>query len=287
MAKHTKLDYFFNEFPNRSFQMGICEQNAISVAAGIASEGKIVVVSSFASFIVGRAWEQIRHSIAYNDNHVIIIGTHSGLSSAYDGGTHQCLEDIALTTCIPNMTVFSPICCDEATQMIEFAINNPGSYYIRIGRDIVKYNFKYDFEVGRPLLLSDTINCKTAIISTGEIGNEVLDAYNFLLEKNVKIKVIHIPTIKPLHEGELIKMLEGINNILVIEEHSQYGGLTSIISHLLIKNKKIYINNFKALNLTSFGETGSYKELKKIYNLNSEAIIKEVLNMEEIRNEFS
>lgn len=281
MAKHTKLNYYFERFPNRSYQMGISEQNAMSLAAGLSSIHNPVVLSSFAIFIVGRAWEQIRHSIAYNHCNVKIIGTHAGLSAAQDGATHQCIEDIALTCAIPNMIVLSPLDSYEGKQMINYAINNYGPYYIRVGRDECDEIFDetYEFILGEPVLLSGNPNDKTVVITTGEIGHEVLKAEKLLKEKGISIKIIHIPSLKPLNDKSLIQLIGKSTNILIVEEHSSYGGLNSIISNAILG--KVIIKKYINMSLSSFGETGTYDELKEKYKLNYRYIIKEIIKFED------
>ena len=143
MGTHTRMKNFFKEFPEQSFQMGICEQNAISVAAGVAQCGRISIVSTFASFLVGRAWEQIRHSVVYNNSNVKLIGTHAGLSDSDDGGTHQCIEDLALMMCIPNIEVFAPAFKSETIKIMEYILKSGKPAYVRVGRSEI--NEEYDY----------------------------------------------------------------------------------------------------------------------------------------------
>lgn len=279
MAKHTKLDTYFKKYPQKSFQMGISEQNGMSFAAGLSTFDKPVVISSFAMFIVGRAWEQIRHSISYNSSNVKIIGTHSGLSAALDGASHHMLEDIALTCSIPNMIVLSPIDPVEGQKMVEYSILDSKPYYIRIGRDEVKTIFRdsYEFKLGMPVKLTQNDHVDTVIISTGEIGHEALKAEKLLREKNILINVIHIPTLKPLNIVELVSLIGDAKNLIVVEEHSIYGGLSSIISNALIG--KIQLTNYRTMSLDTFTETGTYSELKCKYKLDYLSIVKEVLDI--------
>ncbi len=277
MAKHTRLSNFFTNFPERGYQVGICEQNAISVAAGIASCGDIPLVSSFSAFIATRCWEQIRHSIAYNNTNVKILATHGGLSAAEDGGSHQCLEDFALMNVLPNMVVLVPADPEEARQAITFALEYTGPVYIRIGRDAVDTIMPnhYKFELGKAICLSD--GEEVAIISTGEITQEVIKAKELLKEHNLNIKVIHVPCLKPIDFSTLTSLVGDSKYIVTVEEHSIYGGLGAIIATNFLG--EITPLKFKSIGMETFGESGKSGELKGKYGLDCIGIAKTILEL--------
>lgn len=155
MGTHTRIKKFFQEFPEQGFQMGICEQNAISVAAGVSQCGRVSIVSTFASFLVGRAWEQIRHSVVYNNSNVKLIGTHAGLSDSDDGGTHQCIEDLSLMMCIPRIEVFAPAFKSETIKIMEYILKSGKPAYIRVGRNEINEEYDYcENDISTPIELA-------------------------------------------------------------------------------------------------------------------------------------
>lgn len=258
MARHTKTSFFKEKYPDRFFEAGIAEQNAIGIAAGIAKGGMIPIVSSFAAFICGRTWEQIRHSIGYNDSNVKIFATHAGLSAGEDGGTHQCAEDIALMATIPNIEIFAPAFPSECKKICEYVINSSKAAYIRVGRESVSYDF--DCQIGDPILIGNE-NAKYAIISTGEVSAEGVK----VVERNDNVKLIHIGCLRPM-SSKVKEMLHGVERAVVVEEHTKFCGLASIL----------YVNGFlDKINLVhlsmgeSYGQTGTISELRKCYGLDS------------------
>ncbi len=277
MAKHTRVSSFFTAFPDRSYQAGICEQNAMSIAAGIASCGDIPVVSTFSAFVGTRAWEQVRHSVAYNDANVKIFATHGGFTAGEDGGSHQCLEDFALMTVIPNMVVLAPADPEEAKQAITFAVEYKGPVYLRVGREPVESIMpeNYKFELGMPVCLSD--GDEIAIISTGEITQEAIKAKEVLKDYSLNAKVIHIPCIKPLNFSTLISLVGDCKYIITVEEHSVFGGLGSIVANNLIG--KVSVSKFKSIGTVEFGESGKSDELRAKHGIDYKGIIKTVLEI--------
>lgn len=199
LMESTKTDRFEEAFPDRFIQCGIAEQNMASIAAGMALEGKIPVITSFSIFSPGRNWEQIRLSICYSGANVKIISTHAGLAHCYDGGMAQALEDIALTRVLPTMTVICPIDAVEAEKAVEAAINLEGPVYIRMGREATEVltTSETPFEIGKANVLME--GSDLTIIATGDVTHEAMQAANNLKAKhNISAEVIACPTIKPL-----------------------------------------------------------------------------------------
>lgn len=281
MGTHTRMKEFFDTFPKQSFQMGICEQNAMSVASGIAQCGKISVISTFSSFLVGRAWEQIRHSVVYNNSNVKLIGTHAGLSDSDDGGTHQCIEDFSLMMCIPKIEVFAPAFKNETIKIMKHIIETKTPAYIRVGRSgIVETNDKFEYNIGEPIELFKGKNI--ALISTGEITHEVIRAKKELEKHNLNCEVIHISSLRPLNEKSIVKLLKDMKYIYTIEEHSIHGGLGSIIAQTIIGKTKCI--EFKTLGMKEiFGQSGDINCLRRHYGLDYMSITNIVLESIERR----
>lgn len=267
VGKHTKTDYFGQAYPERFYSIGIAEQNAVGIAAGLAKGGKVPVVSSFASFICGRAWEQIRHSVVYNCMNVKIFATHSGLSAGEDGGTHQCIEDIPLMLSLPEIEVFAPAFEKECTVICAHVMNSSKPAYIRVGRNPIPLQPNYDCRVGEPIVIGKE-QAKTVVISTGEVTHE----FTSILLENEDVKLIHIGSLRPLHFETLNSHLRNVQKAIIVEEVSKYGGLAS----LLYENGLLsHIEQVISLNMNErFGQTGEIQELRQYYNLDKETIVK-------------
>ena len=268
MARHTKMDSFERTFPDRFYQAGIAEQNAIGIAAGMARGGKIPIVSSMAMFICGRAWEQIRHSVIYNETNVKIIGTHAGLSDGEDGASHQCFEDLALMLALPRIEIFAPAFPKECESICDHIVSSSKPSYIRVGRGSVHYDLEETYYVGLPIVKGDT-NSDIAIISTGEITQEIY----LLLERDIHFKSIHIGVLRPFNVEAVKTALMNSSKIIVVEESSKYGGLASLlyINHILDNKCVICINMDE-----KFGQTGTEYELRHYYGMSSEQIEEKV-----------
>lgn len=275
LAESTRTHYFKEAYPSRYIECGIAEGNMMSTAAGIASSGICAITSTFAMFAAGRAYEQIRNSIAYPHLNVKICATHGGLSVGEDGATHQCLEDLALMRVIPGMTVISP--CDglEAKKALEAALNINGPVYIRLGRSatpVISTNFK--FEVGKGVVLEEG---KDAVIFvTGILVNEVLKASESLREKGINVSVINIHTIKPLDKELVVEYAKKTNNVFTVEEHSIIGGLGSAISECLSEEYPTKVTRIGVED--TFGMSGDVNELLDFYKLSAPHIEKKILD---------
>ena len=269
---------FASEFPDRFFSLGIAEQNAAGVAAGLALMNKIPVFSTYGVFSVFRAADQIRVSICYNNLHVIIGGAHAGVSVGPDGATHQALEDIAVMRVLPNMTVLSPCDATQTEKAIIQAVENVnGPVYLRYGRDAVPDFTSTDqiFEVGKGQILRSGKDI--CIIATGHMTWHALKAAEQLQTSGIHAMVLNIHTIKPLDEELIINGAESCGAVVCCEEHQKACGLGSAVAEVLCQNLPVSMG-FVGVNDT-FGESGQPSELMERYGLDDKAIIDTVLNV--------
>ncbi len=272
LAAATKTAVFKKEFPDRFFNAGIAEGNMMGVAAGLAATGKTVFASSFAMFAVGRAFEQIRNSIAYPHLNVKIAATHGGLSVGEDGATHQCNEDFALMRSLPNMTIICPADAVEAEAAVKAAYEHDGPVYLRFGRlAIPVFNDEsYEFTWGKSVTLREGKDA--TIIANGLMVYEALQAADALKEEGINVRVINMHTVKPIDEEAVLKAAEETPFILTAEEHSIIGGLGEAICSFLSEKKptkviRVGVND-------EFGQSGPAAEVLKLYGLSAENIIK-------------
>ncbi|MCR5815431.1 MAG: transketolase family protein [Ruminococcus sp.] len=273
LAAATKTGIFKKKFPERHFDCGIAEANMMGVAAGLAATGKIPFASTFAMFAAGRAFEQVRNSIGYPHLNVKIGATHAGISVGEDGATHQCNEDIALMRTIPEMVIINPADDVEAKAAVEAAILHKGPVYMRFGRLAVPvFNdpATYKFELGKGIKLADGEDI--AIIATGLMVNEAIEAEKQLRANGIKATVINIHTIKPIDEDIIVEAAKKTGLVLTVEEHSVIGGLGSAVADVLAakcptKLIKIGVND-------EFGHSGPAVELLKQFGLSADNIVK-------------
>jgi transketolase len=271
----TKTGTFKKAFPERHINCGIAEGNMMTVAAGIATTGKVPFASSFAMFAAGRAFEQVRNSIGYPHLNVKIGATHAGISVGEDGATHQCNEDIALMRAIPGMVVINPADDIEAKAAVKAAYEYVGPVYLRFGRlavPVINDNEDYKFEIGKGIVLREGKD--VAIIATGLEVGESLAAAEMLAADGIDAKVINIHTIKPLDEELVVAAAKETGKVVTVEEHSVIGGLGSAVAEVLsekapTKMLKIGVND-------TFGESGPAVALIKKYGLDAESIYKKV-----------
>ena len=276
LSKSTKTDTFKAVCPERFFNVGIAEQNLISVGAGLAAAGKIPFVSSFAMFATGRAFEQIRNAVCYPKLNVKVCATHAGITVGEDGATHQCCEDFALMRVIPGMVVACPSDDIEAKAMVEAAYEHVGPVYMRFGRlavPVINDNPEYKFEIGKGVELRKGKDI--TIFATGLCVSETLKAAETLAENGIDAQVINIHTIKPLDEELVLKAAKQTGRVYTVEEHSIIGGLGSAVAELLgekcpTKITRIGVNDV-------FGESGPAKELLHKYELDAEGIAKRIM----------
>lgn len=274
LAAATQTGMFKKEFPDRFYDCGIAEQNMMGIAAGIAATGKKVIVSSFAMFAAGRAFEQVRNSIGYPHLNVIIGATHAGISVGEDGATHQCCEDIALMRTIPGMTVINPADEVEAKKAVEAAIELDGPVYMRFGRLAVPVIFDedYKFEVGKGVELRHGND--VTIIATGLMVNEALEAYEMLKNEGISARVINIATIKPLDKDIVIKAAKETGAIVTAEEHSVIGGLGGAVSEAVCEEYPVPVVKLGVNDV--FGHSGPAPKLLDEFGLRAPNIVEKV-----------
>ena len=271
----TKTGIFKKAFPERHINCGIAEGNMMSVAAGIATTGKVPFASTFAMFAAGRAFEQVRNSIGYPHLNVKIGATHAGISVGEDGATHQCNEDIALMRTIPGMVVLNPSDDVEAKAAVRAAYEYNGPVYLRFGRlavPVINDNADYKFEIGKGIVLREGTD--VTIFATGLEVAESLGAAEKLAADGISAKVINIHTIKPLDKELVIAAAKETGKVVTVEEHSVIGGLGSAICDVLseeapTKVMKIGVNDV-------FGESGPAVELIKKYGLDADSSYEKV-----------
>ena len=277
LADSNKTSLFAKEFPERFYEIGISEADMIGTAAGFAASGKIPFASSFAVFATGRAYDQIRQSVAHTNMNVKIIGTHSGVTVGEDGATHQMLEDLSLTRVLPNMTVIQPSDDIQTRWAVREAVKIDGPVYLRLAR--VKTNIIYEegteFNVGSSYTHGDGI--KATVFATGVTVVEALKAKEELEKEGIDIRVVDMFSIKPIDRETIIKCAKETENLISVEDHSIIGGLGSAISEVLTDEypKKLIRLGIK----DEFGQTGKAEELLNYYGIDSSSIIKVIKTM--------
>lgn len=277
LAESTRSNLFREEFPERFIEMGVAEQNMANVAVGLALNGKIPFIATYAVFSPGRNWDQIRISSCYNNVHVTFIGAHAGISVGPDGGTHQAMEDIALTRVLPNMTVIVPCDSEEARKAVHAAAEMKGPVYIRLGRVAtpVFTTEKTPFTVGKALTLRDGDD--VAIIGAGPILHSALVAAHRLVEKGISCRVINLRSIKPIDTDAIEKAARDCKAVVTVEEHQIVGGVGSAVAEVLAQTYPVPMEFVGMHN--SFGESGTPEELLKKYKMDAPAIEQAVLTV--------
>ena len=278
LSAATKTSIFAKEYPERFFDCGIAEQNMIGVAAGLAASGKIPVAASFAMFATGRAFEQIRNSVAYPNLNVKIAGSHAGISTGEDGATHQCLEDIGIMRTIPNMVVLNPADHYEMIEATKAAINYDGPVYIRLGRlavDSFNDPQTYKFELGKGITMNEGDDI--TVIATGLCVNEARKAVESLKAEGINARLINIHTIKPIDREIIIKAAKETGKIITVEEHNVIGGLGDAVCEVTSSECPVKVRRIGVYD--RFGYSGPAKELLDIFGM-TESNIKKVIKEE-------
>jgi len=277
LSSSTRTSMFRKEFPDRFFNFGVAEQNMMGAAAGLASCGKTVFLSTFAIFASGRAWDQVRNSICYNNFNVKIVASHAGISVGPDGASHQALEDLALMRVIPNMNIIVPCDGPQTAEAITVAANTKGPFYIRLGRPkIPTLENKGKFELGKAQILTEGND--VAIIACGIMVAEALVAVNNLAKKGIKVRLINMHTLRPLDSQTILKAANQMRlGLVVCEEHTVSGGLASSVDEVVSENHPVKVLCLGIKN--RFGQSGEPAELLKEYNLTSADIEKAVLSL--------
>lgn len=270
LSKSTKTNDFKKMFPERFFNIGIAEQNLLGTAAGFAAAGKIPFASSFAVFAVGRAYDQIRNSIAYPKLNVKIAATHAGLTVGEDGGSHQMLEDIALMRALPNMTVLVPADGEETKQAVMAAAAYEGPVYIRLGRPKVPVLFDadYQFAIGKGVVLQD--GSDVTLVATGIMVSKAVEAAEKLAAEGISAVVVNISTIKPLDNDLIVQMAQKTGAVVTCEEHNIYGGLGSAVAEVLVEHCPVPMARVGVED--KFGESGLPDQLLEKHGLTADNI---------------
>jgi len=271
LSTSTQTNKFAKKYAERFFNVGCAEQNLIGVAAGLAISGKISFASTYAIFST-RAWEQIRSTVAHDNINVKIAVSHAGLTNGSDGASHQSLEDIALMRVIPNMTVIVPSDSTEAEKAVISEASRAGPAYIRLNRAKTPIIFEedYTYTMGKAVKLTDGNDL--AIIATGTMVHEALEAAKVLKNENVDACVLNIHTIKPIDKNAIIKIAKDTGVVLTVEEHSVYGGLGGAVAEVLVEKYPVPIKIIGVNDV--FGESGEYDELLKKHGLKATNIVK-------------
>lgn len=280
VSKSTKTIGFSKAFPERFFDVGIAEANLMGISAGIASTGKIVFTSTFSVFASGKAYDQIRQSIAYPNRNVKIVTTHCGLTAGEDGAMHQAFEDIALMRSIPNMRVIAP--CDgiETRSVLKKIVDLPGPFYVRLARPAtpVIFDESYEFKLGKGIVIREGKD--GIIVACGIMTAISLEASNLLLKEGIDIGVVNMSSIKPIDVELIQRMSKKYRFIFSCEDHSIIGGLGSAIAEVLPPT------NAKLIRIgieDEFGDTGKYEELLRFYKLDPESIAEKIKTV--VRND--
>lgn len=276
LTESTKMHLFKEKFPNRFIQMGVAEQNLASVASGLAAMGKIPFISSYAMFSPGRNWEQIRTTICYNNQPVKIVGSHAGISVGPDGGTHQAIEDIAITRVLPRMIVLSPCDAIEAKKATLASVNTNTPVYLRLAREKTPTmtTSKTPFEIGQAQLFWKVNKPKVGVIATGALLHRALLAAQELRKAGIEIEVMNLATIKPLDEKSILTLAKKAQRIITVEEHQIMGGMGSAVAEFLVKNYPVPME-FIGIH-DQFGQSGTLEELIKHYGIDVKNIVNTV-----------
>lgn len=279
LSGSTMTKFFAKAYPNRFFNVGVAEQNMCGLAAGLAVSGKTVFASSFAMFAAGRAFEVIRNSIAYPHLNVKICASHAGVTVGEDGGSHQCIEDIALMRTIPGMVVVNPSDAVSAKKLLKQVAEKSGPAYVRLGRAAVPvlYNEDAPVEIGKAVTLREGKDY--TIIATGIMVYEALTAADTLAEQGIDVRVLDMHTIKPIDEDAVIKAAKETKGIITAEEHSIIGGLGSAVAEATARKCPAPMA-FVGIN-DRFGQSGKPAALLKEYNLTAGDIINAVKSIGE------
>ena len=267
LTESTQMHLFAKKFPNRFIEIGVAEQNLVTVASGMAAMGKIPFCSSYAMFSPGRNWEQIRTTICYNDRPVKIAGSHAGVSVGPDGGTHQAIEDIALMRVLPNMCVLSPCDAIEAKKATIAAAKTKTPTYIRLAREKTPIitTEETPFEIGKAEVFYRLNNPMVGIIATGALVYKAIIAARELEKDGISVTVLNLSTIKPLDEEAIIALARETGALVTVEEHQIAGGMGSAVAELLAQRNPVPIEFVGVRD--RFGQSGTPEELLEHYGM--------------------
>lgn len=267
----VKMDGFQKEFPDRFFQIGVAEQNLVTVGAGLAAAGKVAFVSSYAAFMPGRCWEQIRTTICLNEQPVKLIGAHAGISVGPDGATHQMLEDIALMRALPNMVVLAPCDSIEAEKATLAMAKDKRPNYMRMAREATPIitDEKTPFQIGPAYVLEK--GADVTLIATGTMTPQAVKAAELLYKDGIEAEVVHVPTIKPLDVKTILQSLKKTGCVVTAEEAQITGGLGSAVAEV-IADEGLAVPLIRIGMKDQFGESGDPEQLMHHFGLDAQHI---------------
>ena len=282
LSSATKTSIFAKKFPDRFFDIGIAEQDMMGTAAGLSTFGKIPYASTFAVFAAGRAYDQVRNTIAHTNANVKICATHAGITVGEDGATHQMLEDLGIMRALPNMTVISPSDDIQTKWLIKEISKINGPVYVRLSRlatpliydeEFIKQN-NIKFEIGKAIQIGDGTDA--SIIAIGITVSEALKAQEKLKEQGINVRVIDMHTVKPIDKETIVKCAIETKKIVTVEDHSIIGGLGTSVCEVLAENypAKVVRMGIK----DTFGESGKAEELIKKYQIDCDSIVETIKN---------
>ncbi len=276
LTESTTMNLFRDKFPKRFIELGVAEQNLASVASGLSAMGKVPFISSYAMFSPGRNWEQIRTTICYNNRPVIIAGSHAGVSVGPDGGTHQAIEDIAITRVIPRMIVISPCDALEAKRATQASAKVGAPVYLRLAREKTPIitSEKTPFKIGRAEVFWQSEDPEVGIIATGALVHKALQVAKELESEDIRVEVLNLSTIKPLDEEGILDFAKRNKRLVTVEEHQIRGGMGSAVAELLAQKFPLPIE-FVGIN-DEFGQSGTPEELIEHFGLGVEGIKKAI-----------
>lgn len=271
LRESLNLGKFAQELPEQYFEMGVAEQNMMGVATGLALAGKIPFVTSFATFNPGRNWDQLRVGVCYSKANVKIIGSHAGLSTGLDGATHQALEDIAITRCLPNLTVYVPTDGEELRQMLPQIIDFQGPVYIRFGREKVEIITSKESKIK---IFSARVFQKgtdLTLIACGPMVQKALEAAQALSRESISVEVIANPFVKPLDQNTIFKSAQKTKLVVTIEDGQVMGGMGSAVAEYLSEYFPVPVHRLGVND--QFGQSGGAEELYAFYGINTAEIV--------------
>lgn len=284
LTESTQIAPFSEAFPERFVQVGIAEQNLVAVASGMARAGKIPFASSYAAFSPGRNWEQIKTTIALNDQPVKIIGSHAGITVGPDGATHQMLEDIAMMRVMPNMIIVVPGDSIEAEKATRAIAENGKPSYLRLSREkspIISLD-ETPFEIGKAYILRDGYDI--SLMGTGVMTYQLLVAANILAEQGINAEVVHIPTIKPLDNQTILDSARRTGRVLTAEEAQITGGLGGAVAELLSSDLPTPLLRIGMMD--RYGESGAPYELMEYFGLTGKHIAKKAVEFVHTKSQY-
>ncbi|MFQ5541121.1 MAG: transketolase family protein [Candidatus Paceibacteria bacterium] len=276
LADSTRASWFKDKFPERYVEIGVAEQNLATIGSGMAAAGKIPFITSYAAFNPGRNYEQIRTTIALNEQPVKVCGMHAGISVGPDGATHQMLEDLGLMRILPNMVVVYPADAEEARKAVVAAAGNGKPTYLRFARDKTPLMTTKEtpFSIGEAYCMWKSEKPEVAIVGCGPLVHEALKAAKKLEDEGIHVSVLNSHTIKPLDEGAVLEAARAAGAVVTVEEHQTAGGFGGAVAELLGSEHPVPLERVGIKDM--FGQSGEADELMAHYRLNAAAIVEAV-----------